>query len=95
MNTMDIRSVSDKEKMEFIRKAHAIFVQIRGMLATLEIDIQKEDLKIQASAVWITGNLCNWFNDFMEQLRMLEKQKNDIQAKLMDAANEETINEQV
>lgn len=87
---MDIRQVSQEEKDEFIKKAIQVFDQIRNVLNTLEIDMQKEDLMIQASAVWISGNLANWFHDFMEQIRHIERQKNDIQKQMrdMDSTNE-------
>lgn len=83
---MDIRDVSQEEKAIFIAKATMIFDQIRSVLSTLEVDMKSDDLKTQASAVWISGNLGSWFNDFMQQLRMIEKQQNDIQQQIIEAA---------
>lgn len=81
---MDIRNVSQEEKKEFIEKAKAIFGQIRNVLDIVECDMQKEDLMVQASAVWIAGNLGNWFYDFMKELRNIDKMKNDVQKQMMD-----------
>ncbi|HEY4832217.1 MAG TPA: hypothetical protein VIH61_06635 [Waddliaceae bacterium] len=85
---MDIRTVSQEEKDKFIHQVLEVFGQIRNMLNTLEIDMQKEDLMIQASAVWISGNLANWYYDFIKQIREIEKQKDQIQQQIMDAASE-------
>ena len=88
---MDIREVSQEEKDKFIKKISEIFDQIRNVLNILEIDIKKEDLIVQASAVWISGQLANWFHDFMEQIRHIEKQKDEIQQQMMKASNEKII----
>lgn len=85
---MDIRDVSQEEKDQFIAKACSIFDQIRNSLDTLEADMRKDDLKIQASAVWISGNLCNWFNDFMDQVRAIHTQKDEIKKQIMDSVSE-------
>lgn len=85
---MDIRNVSEAEKMAFIHKAMNVFAQIRNMLDTLEMDIHNEDLMIQASAVWISGNLANWYFDFMEQIRAIHHQKEEIQKQIMEADKE-------
>jgi len=84
---MDIRSVSQEEKDKFIQKVLEIFSQIRAVLTTLEADIKAEDLMIQASAVWISGQMANWFYDFMEQIKNIENKKNEIQQEIMDASN--------
>ena len=85
---MDIRTVSDEEKMIYIGKAKDYFSQIRAMLNTLEMDIESEDLMTQASAVWIAGNLAQWFNDFMHQIRNIHQQKSEIQEQMMNTAIE-------
>jgi hypothetical protein len=90
---MDIRNVSQEEKDRFISRAINVFNQIRNALDTLEIDMKKEDLMIQASAVWISGNLCIWFNDFMEQIRHLDKQKDEIQKQIQNAAENYSVDE--
>lgn len=96
---MDIRNVSQEEKDKFISRAIDVFNQIRNVLDTLEIDMKKEDLMIQASAVWISGNLCTWFNDFMEQIRQIDKQKDEIKKKIQEECekgkSKEIENEQI
>lgn len=90
---MDIRNVSQEEKDKFISRAIDVFNQIRNVLDTLEIDMKKEDLMIQASAVWISGNLCTWFNDFMEQIRQIDKQKDEIQKQIQQECEKEKSKE--
>lgn len=88
---MDIRSVSQEEKDVFIAKVVDVFNNIRSVLDTLETDMRKEDLMVQASAVWISGNLATWFNDFMQQIRQIEKQQNEIQQQIQDSVSESEI----
>jgi hypothetical protein len=88
---MDIRSVSQEEKDNFIAKVVDVFNNIRSVLSTLEEDMRKEDLIVQASAVWISGNLATWFHDFMQQIRQLELQKDSIQNQIQDAVSESEI----
>ena len=90
---MDIRNVSQEEKDKFISRAIDVFNQIRNVLDTLEIDMKKEDLMIQASAVWISGNLCTWFNDFMEQIRQIDKKKDEIQKQIQEECEKEKSKE--
>lgn len=88
---MQIRNVSDEEKAAFILKVKNIFGQIRDVLETVETDMESKDLTVQASAVWIAGNLGNWFFDFMQQLRQLDQQKNGVQQQIMDVVSESEI----
>lgn len=81
---MDIRNVSDAEKVEFITKTKEFFNHIRSVLITLETDIENKDLMIQASAVWISGQLSTWFNDFMTQIRAIHTQKDEIQKQIAE-----------
>ncbi len=85
---MDIRTVSQEEKDRYINNVLETFSDLRNMLNTLEVDMQNDDLMIQASSVWISGQLVNWYYDFMKQIREIEKQKDDIQQKVKDAAHE-------
>ena len=43
--------------------------------------------------MWISGNLCIWFNDFMEQIRHLDKQKDEIQKQIQNAAENYSVDE--
>lgn len=92
---MDIREVTDDEKRIFMDKAKDFFTHIRDVVNTLEVDIKSDDLKVQAAAVWITGNLCNWFNDFMNEVRLIHKQKDDLQKQIMDVSNESSTLEKI
>ena len=83
---MDIRSVSQEEKDKFIAKVLEVFGQIRNVLDTLETDIQTDNLSVQASAVWISRNLANWFDDFMEQIRNIGSQKDTIQQQMQEVS---------
>ncbi|CAB4127686.1 hypothetical protein UFOVP93_24 [uncultured Caudovirales phage] len=88
---MDIRKVSPEEKLAHLTHLKYFFHQIRKHIDTLEVDIQSEDLMTQTSAVWISGNLCNWFNDFQNEIRNIHKLKNEIQKQMMDSSNEKEI----
>jgi hypothetical protein len=81
---MDIRNVSDEEKCIYIAKTKDFFNHIRSVLTTLESDIENKDLMIQASAVWISGQLATWFNDFMKQIRAIHTQKDEIQKQISE-----------
>lgn len=88
---MDIREVSKEEKKEYIKKVNMTFDDIRVLLKTLSSDMESDDLMIQASAVWIGGNLCTWFSDFMMQIKALDKTQkslNDIKTELKDIVND-------
>ena len=75
---MDIRQVSVEEKRVYIDRVKYVFDDLRDVLKTLEKDMESEDLKEQASAVWISGNLCTWYHDFMTQIKAIEKSKTAI-----------------
>lgn len=90
---MDIRTISQEKKDRYITKVLETFSDIRNMLNTLEADMQpnileadmkKQDLIVQANSVWISGQLVNWYYDFMAELKKIEKQKDEIQQQLMD-----------
>jgi len=88
---MDIREVSKEEKAKYIEKVNETFDDIRDLLKNLSCDMESEDLMIQASAVWIGGNLCTWFSDFMTQIKDLDKAQkslNDIKTELKDIIND-------
>ena len=61
---------------------------MREDLSTLEIDIEDKDLQKQASAVWISGNLCNWYSDFVKEIRNIHKQKDEIQQQITKISEE-------
>ena len=87
---MDIREVTEAEKRRFFEKAEEFFFSIRATLNTLEQDIKfDDDLMKQASAVWITGNMAIWYSDFMEELRKIHLQKDEIQQQIQSIAEEE------
>ncbi len=87
---MDIREVSPEEKRIYIDRVKGIFDDLRNVLQTLEKDMESENLMDQASAVWIGGNLCSWYNDFMTQIKEIEKSKQNVQGlqqEIMETAN--------
>ena len=75
---MDIREVSPEEKRIYIDRVKDIFDDLRKTLSTLEKDMESLDLMEQASAVWISGNLASWYNDFMTQIKEIEKSKESV-----------------
>lgn len=83
---MDIRQVSQKEKDKYIKHCKSNFTSIKKMMKTLEEDMKSDDLMIQASSVWVSGNLVNWFNDFLFQIKNLHLQKNEIQNEIKNIA---------
>lgn len=88
---MDIRSVSEEDKMAYINRIKAFFGEIRNTLNTLEADIENKDLEIQASSVWISGNLCNWYTDFVKEIQNIHHKKNEIQQQITEIANEKNV----
>lgn len=81
---VDIREVSPEEKRVYIDRVKDVFDDLRKVLSTLEDDMESEDLIEQASSVWIGGNLCSWYTDFMTQIKDIEKSK----AKINEIQNE-------
>jgi hypothetical protein len=88
---MDIRDVSSEEKATFINEVKDVFNNIRSVLHTLETDMVKDDLMIQASAVWISGNLAQWFGDFMREIKKVEAAA--IKQQMMEIENENAPND--
>lgn len=87
---MDIREVSPEEKRIYIDKVKMVFEDMRRVLATLEVDMESDDLIPQAAAVWIGGNICSWWHDLMTQIKEIEKSKQNVQGlqqEIMEAAN--------
>lgn len=76
---MDIREVSEAEKAGYIKRVMDIFEDIRCTLNTLEQDMKSAELITQASAVWIGGNLCTWYSDFIIQIRQLDQKQKSLQ----------------
>ena len=85
---MDIRKISPEEKVACINELKDHFRQIRNTITTIETDMQSDDLMTQASAVWISANLCHWFADFMKEIMNIHQKKDEIQKQMMDASNE-------
>jgi len=81
---MDIRYVTDAEKESFFYKAKEFFSSIRNVIDTLEKDIYDEDLEKQAASVWVTGNMAVWYGDFMDEIRKIHLQKEEIQKQMSD-----------
>jgi hypothetical protein len=90
---MDIRTVTQAEKEGYISRVLDSFEDIRKTLITLTIDMTSEDLVIQASSVWIGGQLCNWWSDFIAQIKKVDretKSRTDLENELKDAVNDNT-----
>lgn len=82
---MDIRKATDKEKQLFFEQAAQFYPSIRNAINTLEKDIKSEDLQIQASAVWITGQMANWYADFLSAVRNMQLKKDEIEKQMIEA----------
>lgn len=70
---MDIRTISDEEKQRYIERLKTLFAKIQRDLKYMEEDWSSSDLEVQATAVWIAGQLCNWYEDFKTQLRTMDQ----------------------
>lgn len=77
---MGIREVSEEEKKNSINRVLDIFGDIRNLLNTLEKDMESTELMVQASAVWIGGNLCTWYNDFRSEIAKIDQCKSTLNA---------------
>lgn len=73
---MEAKEITEEQKKEAIERFKMGFKNVRGVLDTLEIDIESTDMATQTSAVWISGNLIQMFSDFMNHLRALQEQQN-------------------
>lgn len=88
---MDIRTVSEEEKRGYIDRVNESFDDIRKSLSTLSVDMESDDLIVQSSSVWIGGQLCNWWSEFIGQIRTIDqKQKTllDLQDEIKEASND-------
>ena len=74
---MDIRMVTEEEKKIQIDKVRNVFSVIRKMLDQLEEDMPSKDLMTQASSVWVGSNLCKWYDDFIEQIKIVSAADRD------------------
>lgn len=87
---MDIREVTKEEKEKYILQVKDHFKYMRDVINQVEIDLESTDLIVQASSVWIAGNLCTWFDDFMRQIREIDKKQqslNSIKNEIKEAVN--------
>lgn len=90
---MDIRKISEEEKRAYIDKVNETFTDIRATLKILSNDMESGKLLTQASSVWIGGQLCNWWSDFITQIRKIEKEtksRTDLENELKEAVNDNT-----
>lgn len=85
---MDIREVTEDEKKLFVQEIKRVFREMRQMIDGLETDITSPDLTLQATAVWISGNLGKWFYDFVSQVRNLHEQKEALQNEIKEITEE-------
>lgn len=94
---MDIRTLNKEEKDKYIDEVKIIFDKIRHHMRVWEEDMESEDLITQTSSVWISGQLCRWFDDFLGQIKNLHKQKSnvtDLQNEIMEAVNDSGSDQQ-
>lgn len=94
---MDIRTISPEEKERYLQRLRDFFARIQEDLTIMAVDIESQDLMQQATAVWIAGNLMNWYHDFKTQLRHMDQHmqtlnelQTDIQNSLEDSKNDPT-----
>lgn len=85
---MNIPLMSEDEKKKYIEKVAKSFADIRSTLATLEIDICSSNLEEQSSSVWIAGQLCSWWSDFVDEIRKRDQLYGSIEQQIKDATNE-------
>lgn len=87
---MDIREVSKEEKRGYIDNVNLMFDDMKKMLKTVSEDMESDDLITQASAVWVGGNLCSWFTDFMTQLKKIDEAQatlNELQTEIKETVD--------
>lgn len=92
---MDIREITPEEKKRYIDKVKNSFEDIRKTMNTLEVDMENEELMVQATSVWISGQLCNWWSDFITQIKEIDKHQKTMKGlcnELMESDNDRTIN---
>lgn len=82
---MDIRETSQKDKELVIGRINKVLLKIISDIKTLSEDMDSEDLKIQASAVWVGNNLCNWYDSFLAEIRKLDGLVPGVQAEMQEA----------
>jgi len=90
---MDIRYVTDAEKRGYIDRVNQSFEDIKKTIITLSHDMESDDLKTQATAVWIGGQLCSWYSDFIKEIRkldQLEKTRKDLESEIKGAVEHDT-----
>lgn len=85
---MDIRQPTEEEKQETYARFRKGIANIRTVISELEQDIESDNLQVQTSAIWITGNLLQGFSDFMANLRKLQETQSfeGLKAEIKDAS---------
>jgi len=94
---MDIRKVSEEEKREVINNFKETFDDIRNMMCTLEEDMESKDLMTQSSSCWVSGQFCQWYSDFVTEIKKIDqkmKTLSDLQEEIKNvvAENPSSIN---
>ena len=92
---MDIREVSPEEKRICIDKIKGHFTHIKSVLSIVEVDMESTELATQASSVWIGGQLCTWFSDFMKEINKIDQARKNVEQlaeEIGELDNDKTIN---
>ena len=85
--------LTDEIKREALSKIKEGFEEMRKAFVTLEKDAsQEEDERLQANAVWISGQMLRVFSEFFTHLKNLEKDVTLVQDDIQEVVdNSETV----
>lgn len=88
---MDIRTPTDEERKEVLDNLTQFFEKISKDINSLREDIYSTDLEVQATSVWISGQLCRWYHDFLLELHKREEQFLKVKQEMGEIENDNNI----
>lgn len=93
---MNIRTISDEQKQKYIDRLNKLFSKIHDDMKLMKEDWTSSDLEVQATAIWISGQLCNWYEDFKQQLHEMDQHMqtlNELKDEIKEAIEGESLND--
>lgn len=75
-------SVEEKNKLTKIKRMKEVFADMKNFINTMEKDVESDDIKVQTSAIWLGGQFCEGYSNFVVQVKKLGRERQKIEEEL-------------
>lgn len=89
MQIPDVPHVSQETKDRAITNVKAGFENLRFAIDTLSTDIESTDMKLQTSAIWMSGEMLRVYSELFSHFKNLEKDVIQMQENMKEALESE------